>query len=70
MDRFYHQNSIAGFLADSEGTILGKLARNNTFDLVDLQRNAWLYEIRLLKDMLHAERYGMVASSQAQRLRN
>ena len=60
MDRFYYQNSIAGFLADSEDAILGALARNNTFDLVDLQRNAWLYEIRLLKDMLRAEPAGQV----------
>ena len=36
MDRFYYQNSIAGFLADSEDAIFGTLARNNTFDLVDV----------------------------------
>ena len=60
MDRFYYQNSIAGFLADSEDAVLGALARSNTFDLVDLQRNAWLYEIRLLKDMLRAEPAGRV----------
>ncbi|MBR4666065.1 MAG: DUF2075 domain-containing protein, partial [Lentisphaeria bacterium] len=61
MDRFFYQNSIAGFLADSEDAILGVLARNNTFDLVDLQRNAWLYEIRFLKDLLHtAESAGQV----------
>ena len=45
MERFFYQNNISGFLADSEDTILGILARNNSFDLVDLQRNAWLYEI-------------------------
>ena len=60
MDRFYYQNSIAGFLADSEDAVLGALARSNTFDLVDLQRNAWLYEIRLLKDMLRTEPAGQV----------
>ena len=60
MDRFYYQNSIAGFLADSEDAVLGALARSNTFDLVDLQRNAWLYEIRMLKDMLRAEPAGQV----------
>lgn len=52
MDRFYYQNSIAEFLADSEDAIFGALARNHTFDLVDLQRNAWLYEIKLLKNVL------------------
>ena len=60
MDRFYYQNSIAGLLADSEDTILGALARSNTFDLVDLQRNAWLYEIRHLKDMLRTESVGQI----------
>ena len=60
MDRFYYQNSIAGFLADSENAILGALARSNTFDLIDLQRNAWLYEIKLLKDMLRAEPVGQI----------
>ena len=60
MDRFYYQNSITGFLADSEDAILGTLARNNTFDLVDLQRNAWLYEIKLLKNMLRAESAGQI----------
>ena len=60
MDRFYYQNSIAGFLADSEDAVLGALARNNTFDLVDLQRNAWLYEIRFLKDLLRAESAGQI----------
>ena len=60
MDRFYYQNSIAGFLADSEDAVLGTLARNNTFDLVDLQRNAWLYEIKLLKNMLRAESAGQI----------
>ena len=39
MNRFYYQNSIVGFLADSEDVILGALARcSNMFDLVDLQR--------------------------------
>lgn len=60
MDRFYYQNSIAGFFADSADAILGALAKNNTFDLVDLQRNAWLYEIRLLKDLLRTESAGQV----------
>ncbi len=32
MERFFYQNNISGFLADSEDTILGILARNNSFD--------------------------------------
>ncbi|MBR2632840.1 MAG: hypothetical protein IKD29_05285, partial [Lentisphaeria bacterium] len=60
MERFFYQNNITGFLADSEDTILGALARNNSFDLVDLQRNAWLYEITFLKNLLRKESYGHI----------
>ena len=60
MERFFYQNNISGFLADSEDSILGALARNNSFDLVDLQRNAWLYEIDLLKNILQNERNGQI----------
>ena len=60
MERFFYQNNITGFLADSEDTILGALARNNSFDLVDLQRNAWLYEITFLKNLLCNESSGHI----------
>ena len=60
MECFFYQNNITGFLADSEDTILGALARNNSFDLVDLQRNAWLYEISFLKNLLCNESSGHI----------
>lgn len=60
MERFFYQNNIIHFLAESEDTILGTLTRNNSFDLVDLQRNAWLYEIRFLKELLHNESSGQI----------
>ena len=60
MERFFYQNNISAFLADSEDAILGVLARNNSFDLVDLQRNAWLYEIKCLKNLLHNEKSGQI----------
>ena len=60
MERFFYQNSIPGFLAASEDAILGALARNNSFDLVDLQRNAWLYEITFLKELLRNETEGQI----------
>lgn len=60
MERFFYQNNITGFLVDSEDTILGALARNNSFDLVDLQRNAWLYEITFLKNLLRNESSGHI----------
>lgn len=60
MERFFYQNNSTGFLVDSEDTILGALARNNSFDLVDLQRNAWLYEITFLKNFLRNESFGHI----------
>ena len=60
MERFFYQNNITGFIADSEDAILGSLARNNSFDLVDLQRNAWLYEITFLKNLLRTESSGHI----------
>jgi hypothetical protein len=52
LDRFYYRNSIDAFLNEEEPTILGKLARANSFNLVSDQRNAWLDEIRILKNVL------------------
>ena len=60
MERFFFFYIIIHFLAESEDTILGTLTRNNSFDLVDLQRNAWLYEIRFLKELLRSESSGQI----------
>ncbi len=60
MNRFFYADSVANFVASSEKEILGALAIENSFDLNDLQRNAWLYEIRLLKDILSDQTYGQV----------
>ena len=60
MERFFYQNNIVSFLADSDNAILGALAKNNTFDLIDLQRNAWLYEISFLKNLLRDEKSGHI----------
>ena len=60
MARFFYYNHIRGFLADSDDTVLGALARNNAFELTESQRNAWLYEIDLLKDILRNESEGQI----------
>lgn len=52
MERFFYRNSIAAFQEETEDAILGKLSRVNLFDLTELQRNAWLYEIQFLKKIL------------------
>lgn len=52
MQRAFYSNDILSFLQQHENTILGELTRNNPFSLEDLQRNAWLEEIRILKKTL------------------
>jgi len=53
MQRCYYHNSSEGFLAEPQYEILGKLTQNHGFDLNDLQRNAWLAQIHVLKNQLH-----------------
>ena len=57
---FFYHNHIRGFLADSDDTVLGALARNNAFELTESQRNAWLFEISFLKQILHDESEGQI----------
>lgn len=60
MNRFFYQNNIKNFLVDSDHEILGTMAKENSFELVDLQRNAWLYEIQCLKRILQNETDGQI----------
>ncbi len=50
--RAFYSNTFNNFLSESENEILGTIARNNGFDLNDLQKNTWIYEITLLKNIL------------------
>ena len=50
MKRSYYANSIQNFLDDSENSILGELVKNHEFALEDLQRNAWINQIQILKE--------------------
>ena len=49
MIRYYYSASIDIFLTQPENEILGELSRNNQFGLDDTQKNAWLYQIYLLR---------------------
>lgn len=60
MQRAYYESSLQEFLQQDENLILGILARNNEYVLEDLQRNAWLAEIRILKDQLRNLQTGHV----------
>ena len=52
MRRAYYSSSIAGFINQNPEHILGKITRENTFELNIQQRNAWIEQTQLLKDVL------------------
>ncbi len=47
-----YSNSIPEFLSDSENSILGSLGRNHPHDIEKLQENAWIGQIKILKQQL------------------
>jgi hypothetical protein len=52
MKRAFFSSSISSFLASSSENILGSLALNNDFELIQTQRDAWVAQIQILKDVL------------------
>jgi hypothetical protein len=52
MDRSYYSSSIEEFLREDETLILGKLSFNHSYTLEDLQKNAWIKQIEILKQSL------------------
>ena len=52
MKREYYSDTISNFLRTSTDEILGKLAVNNDFALIQTQRDAWVAQIGILSDTL------------------
>ncbi|MEH6536658.1 MAG: DNA/RNA helicase domain-containing protein [Psychroserpens sp.] len=52
MKRAYYSNSIRDFIKDDSSKILGELNLYHSFALEELQRNAWIGQIQILKDQL------------------
>lgn len=52
MSRAYYSAHIERFLDDSISHILGELTQHHQFSLEDLQRNAWISQIKILKNSL------------------
>ena len=52
MNRAFYSNTITSFLDSSIENILGLLASKNEFALEQTQRDAWLEEIKILKEIL------------------
>ena len=60
MGRAYYSKSIKDFIVESESSILGELVSKHTFSLEDLQRDAWLEQIRFLKKALKSINIGHI----------
>lgn len=52
MKREFYSGSISNFLNSSTEMILGELALNNDFSLIQTQRDAWVVEIEILRNVL------------------
>ncbi|MGC7588947.1 DUF2075 domain-containing protein [Bisgaard Taxon 46] len=52
MNRSYYQNTIAEFLLTADLQIFAELTKHNEHELGELQKNAWLYQIKFLKQNL------------------
>ncbi|MDD7914642.1 hypothetical protein [Polaribacter ponticola] len=53
MSRAYYKNSISKFVLEDSNSILGQLSLNHTNrSLEDLQKNAWVKQIEILKNEL------------------
>lgn len=52
MKREYYSDSISNFLHSSNEEILGALALNNDFALIQTQRGAWVAQIEILREIL------------------
>lgn len=52
MQRAYYSSTIEDFLVDHTNKILGELTRHHSHALEDLQKNAWIDQIQILKQNL------------------
>jgi hypothetical protein len=60
MTRSYYSNTISHFLNDDSDKILGQLIRNHDFAAENLQRNAWIKQIEILKSQLSDFKHGQI----------
>lgn len=55
--RSFYFDDVSNFLCETESSILGKLADDNTFAVEDKQWNTWKSEITLLKEVLDRDEF-------------
>ncbi len=52
MNRAYYMSDAAEFIDTDDSKILGELVKNHAFNLNDLQKNAWIKQVSILKNLL------------------
>jgi len=52
MKRHQYSSKLKDFNQDNPNSIFGNIVSNDEFDIVRLQQDAWIYEIKLLQDVL------------------
>ena len=60
MTRSYYSNTISDFLTEDSDKILGQLLRSHEFAAENLQRNAWIKQIEILKSTLKPFKHGQI----------
>lgn len=60
-ERYFYENSFSGFLQQSDEEILGILSQNNNFNLVLQQKDAWIDEIPIMKNVVKYFSEGRIA---------
>ncbi|MBC8394296.1 MAG: DUF2075 domain-containing protein [Deltaproteobacteria bacterium] len=60
LSRAYYSNPIPIFLSDAENSILGSLGRHHSHDIEKLQENAWIEQIKILKQQFSDLRDGHI----------
>ena len=60
MSRSYYSNTISNFINDDGDKILGQLIKNHNFATENLQRNAWIEQIQILKTTLNPFKNGQI----------
>lgn len=61
MKRSYYQSSVEDFCAKTSDEVLGEIVSNNAFALEQMQRDAWIYQINLLRTVLASLAGGGIA---------
>ena len=60
MQRSYYSDTLEKFIIEDTSKILGELARHHNHALEDLQKNAWIKQIEILKQAFYNYKKGYI----------